>query len=1671
VEQIAWNQPSRVKATPELGMDIEVASVMLLCTAWVTTLSRWSRSTDFMFGAGIDEESGQTGGCCPFTSPLGTNASKRLRCSFPQGVVPVRALLADEGAITAQNRLATLSAELIRMQQAIDDFGPIDYEDILEALAFKEQGGSAHPLFQVAFVLGAALTENSAMWSSMHIAAPNTAPIAMQLRVQVKSAFGLSVQLLFNEEIVSLASAQSFRSQLSTLFESMMFQECFLHVPLSKISAADSVAGEKLQRWSDKTDYSTFQPAQMHSMFIEQATSDPDRVAIIVSDGSGEEAWTYAQFLALCTQLSTKLRNECHVGIDCMVPLLFERGLRLLLGIYGVLLAGGAYVPLETHYPRARILSICEQIKPFVALTTEQFADLLNPSKPSADDSIGAWTVLGLGAIRFEPETCTIRDGRMAWKVSECFLEIQLLSSMGESELPVLSSQIESEALHRKEKAGEGLVYVFFTSGSTGKPKGVMVEHAGLRHRIEWMQQRYQMKPGECTVLKHAYTFGISEWEIFWPLAVGASLVVPRHGGEKDSEYMFNLCCAYPVSVMFFVPSMLNMLLDYVQEEGKDPLAKGCVLRQVITCGEPLREETIQQHFLNLPRTDLDNLFGPTEGSMTVWRCPKGKRIPTVLIGAPIEGMRVCALSGERLAEINASGEIHYAGKFIARGYLGLPELTRKTFVPDTVFNAQYPGELMYKSGDLACWKPEGQLQFLGRADNQIKLRGFRIEIGEVEQIVRSGAGVKDAVVILAGEGDSKFLAAYVCPSSLDLDMLQALCSSKLPHYMVPSAFVKLESLPTTDRGKLDKKALPAARQLHTVATDATLVPPRTPVESSIVEVFAQVLGKNVSSVGVDSDFVSIGGNSVLAGKVTSRLRTTFGVPIPSTAIYMKPTANQLALLINQLVISKESSQCGFSTEENLCSSACCQGGLQNNDKAGHSLVQVLIPKVDRQGGLSATRPLAILLTAFMPIFGAVQELSQVANILALALMKLFLDTAGLSLQKNHAFAFVLLVDLFFRPIMLCFDFIICILLKYLVIGKLRTGSYQTYSLDYFRWLCNRNLMQGVMKPLLLYVVGTPILNAVYRCFGARIGRGVVITSKEIFCEPELLNIEVDALLEDQTKVVCSSVIDGELLLDRVNVSKGARLRAFSTLGRGAHLRASHELAPATCLIGYASSSRQRVIAGQVAGVEPGMSGRPISERWLRSFIGMPVLFIFDFLCDVPCLWLGFHMAHLDSTTWLVLMATVGELLRETTIIIATILIKWLLVGKVSTGPKYGGSWVRTCHWIVETLLKRDSFDQALNPYINTEILRLVYVLLGATIQHRVCMDVIACKRPDLLSVDDHTVFGSKVGIVCDTEHDKQAVRICRASNVLDNCVLCAGAVVGEGAILGTNSVGAVDQYFPPGTINTGNKDGRAVFLRKKVKGTATTEALEAEAKRRLDSGWWWALFNVALISTTLLESVIKVVDIIPVIVAYSLPESTPSWVYITLILGGIIFHEVFQGIALFIVKWTVVGKFEEQEVVFFGMGHFLWSAWLRICSACQHLEGFHGTALYSVFLRAMGSKVGKDCTLFGFTLEFDLLEIGDRVHVGPDCDNTCHTVESMVLKMVPVKLKTGSCMQQHSFVMPGAELGEGALLFEESQVLKGEAVPSREIWAGNPAESLNIRRESLFTVHAPMCV
>eukprot|EP00928_Gymnodinium_smaydae_P013182 TRINITY_DN14818_c0_g1_i1.p1 TRINITY_DN14818_c0_g1~~TRINITY_DN14818_c0_g1_i1.p1 ORF type:complete len:1772 (-),score=385.57 TRINITY_DN14818_c0_g1_i1:42-5357(-) len=1609
IEHMEWTLPipaSFAEISPELWEDQQTAGILLVYTVWITILGRMARSTEFVTAFGADPT-------------LDTEL-------LPSQTVPMVVSTANPDGVpyTAFYSFSLLAQEMKKLQLAIERIGLVKYEVLLRALGLNESDQTSHPLVQTAFMVGSHLSGNEELLKAMRVTSSDGAPLALQLRMKPPtgpSTQNMSLQLLYWHDVVSVESANSLRSQLNTLFAALASKPGRVHAPLQEISSLTHVQEKALIRQSDKTDYVEFKPGQIHAKFMEQAKLNGSALALLDCKEDGvEDSYTYQRFNEMASALAETLTREYNVGLDSMIPLLFDRGIRMVVAIYGTLMAGGAYVPLEPHYPAARILGIVEQVLPPVALTVAAHGDKLHPTKLGSTDV--TWPVLGLGAIG---QTGPVELLKLATFPSKA---------------PAPPTGPDAAA---KREAGGGLVYVFFTSGSTGKPKGVMCEHAGLRHRVEWMQRYYQLDPGEATILKHAYTFGISEWEMFWPMAVGGTLVVPKPGGEKDPEYIFSLCANHPVTVMYMVPSMLNMLLDYIQAEEKDPVSAGFHLRQVITCGEPLQEETIQNHFRLLFESELDNLYGPTEGSMTVWRCPRGQRIPQVPIGKPIDGIRAYALAGEamRLAEVNTPGEIYFAGQFIARGYLGLPGQTAQVFLKDSVLPETYPNERMYKTGDLACWKPDGNLTFLGRADNQIKLRGFRIEIGEIEAVVRGAAGVKDAVVVLSGEGESKFLAAYVAPATVDLDTLRATCNSKLPHYMVPSTFMKLPQMPVTDRGKLDKKALPKAQlEASAVKSAGAIVPPRTPLEMTIVAIFAEVLGKDPGTIGIESDFVSIGGNSVLAGKVTSRLRKALNLPLPGTSLYKRPTPSQMAQLAMEL-----REQLGISEAEE---------GDNGRDEEGPPQTME-----ERYKGMSSTRCAAIFLTSMMPVFEFFAQLSGLLGFIEVVVLKYLSEKYDFTDPMIFG-SFLFLVSFLIMPTMILFDIFIALLFKCLFIGRLKEGNHPVFSVSYFRWLYSMKLMQSVVKDFQSYFIGTPALVGLYRLFGARIGRGVVLNTKEVIFEPELLTIEDNVLVDDNSKITCHSVGDGMLMLHPVHIGKGTRIRQYASVGRGAYLPPASELVSTSCFVGYGGKPEGFVTGGKLAVLRNGRDGRPKQQPWLRLFIGVPFLFTIDAMANALEYIFALWIVDLDYVPYMLIMAWGGEHVHRFAVVTLTILAKWLLVGRVKPGSRANETaWEGLCTWIVDTLLRREAFHEAMEGFINTEILRLVFVLLGAKIGRRANMDMITCHMPDLLSIGDYMLFGSKVGIICEDEERRKAVQICRGANVLDNCVLCPGVTVGQRAVLGTNTLAAPGQYFPPDTINTGNKGGQAVFLRKKGKGTAQSEALEAEANRRLDSPLIWTLFNIGLIAMAFFEPLFRAVKTMPFIVACMLPFSTTVIVIITVVL--MLLEEFIEAALLFVLKWAVIGKFKERDVVFFGIDHFLWMCWLMVSSTFNHLDGFHGTALYSQFLRAMGATVGKDCTLFGFTLEFDLLFIGDRVNVGQDCDNTCHTVENMVLKMVPVRLGTGSTMQRHSFVMPGAELAPGAVLFEESQVLKGETVPQDDVWAGNPAEPMRAQARS----------
>ncbi|HYO54384.1 amino acid adenylation domain-containing protein, partial [Archangium sp.] len=433
----------------------------------------------------------------------------------------------------------------------------------------------------------------------------------------------------------------------------------------------------------------------------------------------------------------------------------------------------------------------------------------------------------------------------------------------------------------------DNLIYVIYTSGSTGRPKGAMNIHSAVCNRLLWMQEAYGLEEGEGVLQKTPFGFDVSVWEFFWPLLTGARLVVARPGGHQDSAYLVKLIEEQRITTVHFVPSMLRVFLE-------EPGLEACTgLERIICSGEALPADLAERCQERLG-AELHNLYGPTEAAVDVtwWACRRGEHRSSIPIGRPIDNTRIYLLS-PHLHPVPAGvrGELYIAGEGLARGYLGRPELTAERFVPDP-FSGE-AGARMYRTGDVARFLEDGNIEYLGRVDFQVKIRGLRIELGEIEAVLAQHPAVREAVVVVREDtpGGARLVAYMVAHSGQTVheEELRAFLSGKLPEYMVPTALVALEKLPLTPNGKVDRRALPAP-----APRDAeSFVAPRTPGEELVAGIWAQLLG--VPKVGRHDNFFALGGNSLRATQAASRLRNAFKAELPLRWIFEAPTVSALA--------------------------------------------------------------------------------------------------------------------------------------------------------------------------------------------------------------------------------------------------------------------------------------------------------------------------------------------------------------------------------------------------------------------------------------------------------------------------------------------------------------------------------------------------------------------------------------------------------------------------------------------------------------------------------------------------------------------------------------------------------------------------------------------------------
>ncbi|QLJ68053.1 amino acid adenylation domain-containing protein [Serratia marcescens] len=571
------------------------------------------------------------------------------------------------------------------------------------------------------------------------------------------------------------------------------------------------------------------------ALFEQQVRRTPDATALV----SGAESLSYAQLNARANRLAHALIAR-GVGPDSRVAVCAERGLNMVTALFGILKAGGAYVPLDPAYPGERLQYILQDADPVLLLA----------------DAAGR-AALG------EPAT------------PQLALEA------------ALPDTLSAENPERRAQASH-LAYVIYTSGSTGKPKGAMNEHRGVVNRLVWMQEAYGLTAADTVLQKTPFGFDVSVWEFFWPLMVGARLVMAKPEGHKDPDYLSRAIEQYGVTTLHFVPSMLQSFLA----DGQAATRCGQVVR-VMCSGEALPAALVAEFYRRLPQAELHNLYGPTEAAVdvTAWHCSREADRVSVPIGRPIANTRIYLLDEHgQPVPLGAVGELYIGGVQVARGYLNRPELTAERFLADPFA----PGGRMYRTGDVARYLANGDIEYLGRNDQQVKIRGFRIECGEIEAVLATHPAVREAVVDARAVGDDKRLVAWVVPAAGVAEetlagALRQHVSAALPDYMVPSAWVVVAALPLSPNGKLDRRALPEPQGAQ---SQAAYEAPQGEHETLLAAIWRELL--NVEQVGRHDNFFELGGHSLLAVRLTNRLQQVEW-QLPLQTLFANPTLLALA--------------------------------------------------------------------------------------------------------------------------------------------------------------------------------------------------------------------------------------------------------------------------------------------------------------------------------------------------------------------------------------------------------------------------------------------------------------------------------------------------------------------------------------------------------------------------------------------------------------------------------------------------------------------------------------------------------------------------------------------------------------------------------------------------------
>ncbi|MFJ4348946.1 amino acid adenylation domain-containing protein [Pseudomonas sp. NPDC089401] len=802
-----------------------VTPYMLFMAAWAVLLTRLAGQDEVVIG-----------------SPLANRRQAEVDGLIGMFVNSIALRLDTSGAPDVATLLSRVKATVLAAQAHQD----LPFEQVVEAL--RPSRSLAHtPLYQVSLDWDANPERQALQLGALQVTAVGGQASIAKFDLSLclgESAEGFSGGMVYATALFERATVERYVGYLEQLL--WTFAEGAQAVPALTALLDASERSRLLLAFNDTAvDYDLEQT--LHGLIEAQVLRTPEAVAVRAEEGS----LSYRQLNEQANRLAHYLIG-LGVKPDDRVAICVERGLSMVVGLLAILKAGGAYVPVDPDYPAERV------------------RHMLTDSAPVA--------VLVHAATRHVPEGEVIDLDQPVWNDQP-------------ASNPVVAGLTPRH-----------LAYVIYTSGSTGLPKGVMNEHAGVVNRLLWMQDAYELGADDVVLQKTPFSFDVSVWEFLWPLQTGARLVMARPGGHRDPEYLRQVIQDEAVTTLHFVPSMLDVFLS--SAESTIPVGAGSpantgeagaiyrvgffagkpaptALKRVVCSGEALPGSLVRRFHEQLPEVELHNLYGPTEAAVDVsaWHCLTAP--DNTPIGKPIANTTLYILDpqGQPVPQ-GVAGELYIGGVQVARGYLNRAELTAERFIDDPFV----PGGRLYRTGDLARHLADGNIEYLGRNDDQVKLRGLRVELGEIQAGLTALEGIKEAVVVAREQR----LIAYYTGEVQTAETVRTALLAHLPEFMVPAQFMHLEALPLSPNGKLDRKALPQPDALE----DRPYEAPEGETETLLAALWCELLG--VERVGRHDNFFELGGHSLAAIRLVDKLAKA-GLPTAINDVFQQPSVTTLA--------------------------------------------------------------------------------------------------------------------------------------------------------------------------------------------------------------------------------------------------------------------------------------------------------------------------------------------------------------------------------------------------------------------------------------------------------------------------------------------------------------------------------------------------------------------------------------------------------------------------------------------------------------------------------------------------------------------------------------------------------------------------------------------------------